>query len=79
VLRFLFTPVHKTIRMTPLTCFTTLICCFVGCYFTWTNDDVLFGMMKAVFVALLIGLGNLGVHELYEKLRTKHETPQRHS
>ena len=67
MLRWLFTPVHQTIRMTPLTCFTTLVCSVVGCLFTLATDDFLLGAMKAVFVATLIGFGNMGVHEAYEK------------
>lgn len=64
MLSWLFTPVHKVYRMTPLTCLTTLLCAGVGSYFTYTNDDFLIGMMKGTFVGLLIGLANMGVHEV---------------
>ena len=67
MLTWLFTPVHKTYRMTPVTCFATVICAFVGSYFACTNDDPLLGIMKGVFVGVLIGLANMGVHEVFQK------------
>lgn len=74
MLSWLFTPIHKTYRMTPVTCFTTLICVFVGSYFAFQNpDDPLIGMMKGVFVGFLIALANLGAHEVLQKRYEKKE------
>ncbi len=68
MIKWIFTPVHNVIRMTPLTCLTTLACCLLSVYFTLTQDHFGDGFAMAICAAVLIGLLNLGVHELYHKL-----------
>lgn len=75
-MKWLFSPVHNTVQMTPVTCFTTLICLLLPAYFIETQDRLADALVFAGFTALVIASVNLGVHELwwrYEKRKAKHD------